>query len=351
MKNLKDIWNKVLWKSKDDNVFSTWEWLSSWWRYFGEGRKPRILLAKEKKEIIAIAPLMSSNYSLLGFSSLRKIEFIGSPASDYNVFILTKNKPEYLKLFFNYLINRSDWDIIELRDIPETAISAKLLQRTVMHLPHRLKNEITVCDVCPYISLPTSFETFMKTLSKNRRWRLRRNMRKLKEKYKVEFKCYDEIGSVKQAMRMFIQLHQKRWKSKNMPGAFASPSFTSFHLELAEHFAEKGWLGLYFLTVDDQPISVQYVFEYNKKMYQYLTGFHPGYPEYSVGHLMLMCVIENCIQKGLREYDMMRGGEPYKTRWGAKNRKNLQIRFINKSFRGRIYNWATHARLISTALR
>lgn len=340
MENLKDVWNDVLRRSRDNNIFSTWEWLSSWWKHFGEGRRLRILLAKERDEIVAIAPLMWSKYKLLRFGKLRKIEFIGTSASDYNVFILTENKPEHLQLFLNYLINCSDWDILELKDIPETSLSADLLRRTIIDLPQKLRNEVIVCNVCPYLSLPDSFGTFMKSLSGRKRKHLRRNMGKLKEEYKVEFKRYDEFGSVKQAMTAFIQLHQEEWRSKNMLGAFYLPGFSDFHLEVAERFAKKGWLGLYFLTVDDRPISAQYTFEYNKKMHLYLTGFSLDYSKYSVGHLILMCAIENCIQKGLKEYDMMRGAEPYKFRRGAKNRKNLEVRFIRRGFLGRMYSWA-----------
>ena len=54
-----------------------------------------------------------------------------------------------------------------------------------------------------------------------------------------------------------------------------------------------------------------------------------------------MHVVEECIQKGLREYDLLRGGEPYKSDWNTKNRKNLEVRFIRKGLFARIYGWAS----------
>ena len=55
--SLKESWTEALQKC-DHTVFSTWEWLSIMWKYFGKDRKLMILLAEENGKIIGIAPLM-----------------------------------------------------------------------------------------------------------------------------------------------------------------------------------------------------------------------------------------------------------------------------------------------------
>ncbi|NWG11069.1 GNAT family N-acetyltransferase [Candidatus Bathyarchaeota archaeon] len=308
------------------------------------------MVAKEKDEMVAVAPLMMSKYSA-AFCNMKKIEFIGTPTSDYNIFILRDNKLDYVKSILDYLVQRSDWDIIELRDIPETAASLKFLKEIAVSSSQKFKGEISTCSICPYLPLPSSFEVFMKNMSKNRRWRLKNNLAKLKANYKVELKSYSDFGSVREAMEALIKLHQERWESKRMPGMLASSDIQNFHMEVAEKFAQKGWLGLYFLTADGQPISGEHSFEYNKKIYHYLTGLSPSFLEYRVGHLMLLSVLESGIKRGFNEIDMLRGEEPYKTEWGAINRKNFKIRFIGKGLIPRIYDWASKSHTIRSTIR
>lgn len=340
-KDLKDTWNDILENSIDNDVFSTWEWLSTWWKHFGEGRKLRILLAENKKKTVAIAPLMCSKYHFLHLGNLTKIEFIGNPQSDYNNFILIERETECLKLFLDYLTNRyNDWDYLELRDISENTISAVLLRKIAIEESLRGQLEERAITICPYMDLPNSTEIFMSRLKGDMRRNLRRRMKRLSEKFRVEVKTQDDFNSIEQAMDAFYELHQKRWQTKGETGAFATKTLRNFHREVARHFAEKGWLSLHFLTVDDEPVAAIYSFEYKQKKYEYLTGFDPEYSKYSVANLLRLSIVEECIRKGLREYDLLRGNEEYKSRWNTKNRKNLEVQLVRKGLFAKIYGWA-----------
>jgi len=281
---------------------------------------------------------MLSKYSFLHLGKLRRIEFIGSPHSDYNNFILLRKEKECLDLFLNYLGEFSDWDLLELRDIREGSVSANALQDLCSSQTSKLK--LKVGTLCPYVNLPASMEVFVNRLSRNMRRNLRKRMRKLREKYKVEVKTQHDFGSVKEAMEIFFNLHQKRWRSKGKPGAFVSEAFCNFHRDVAEIFDEKGWLALYFLTVNDEPAAAVYSFDYNRKKYGYLTGFDPDFGRFGVGNLLKMYVIEECIKKGLKEYDLTRDFEPYKADWATGVRKNFVASMVYKGWFAKVYDWA-----------
>jgi len=164
-------------------------------------------------------------------------------------------------------------------------------------------------------------------------------MRKLEKNYhKVEFKKYEELGSVEEAMTIYFELHQKRWKSKHMQGVFNTQEVRDFYKDVAKLFANNGWLGLCFLTVNDEPIAGLYCFEYSQKIYGALSGFDPEYSQYSVGNLLLAKVIENCIERRIKEFDFMKGGELYKFGYSTKYRRNLEIRFVNKRITSNLYS-------------
>lgn len=343
---LRDDWNRIL-KSdfQDDNVFLTWEWLSTWWKHFGEGRRSLILTIEDRDEILGMAPLMLSKYKLPGLGSVRKIEFIGSPYSDYNNFIIPKKKTDCIGLIVNYLMeNVPDWDWIELRNIPELPQNKNSVEALFLDFESKLRLKRRVCDICPYIPLPNSFDLLMKELDKKLRRNLNYYLRKINKEHNVELKKYDEAGySVEEAMEAFIKLNEKRWTLKGELGSFKSKelAFRNFHEDIANCFAQKGWLGLYFLTVDSEPACAQYTFEYGQKTYFYLGGLDPQYLGYSIGNLTIMFLLKRCIERGFKEYDLMRGGELYKNRWACTYRRNFELRLVRRSLMNRLYDWVT----------
>lgn len=299
------------------------------------------MLVENNNEILALAPLVYSKYSLFGLGNFEKISFAGTPETDYTDFIIKGKKKKYLELLFDYLNKHYEWDYINLKDIPETTASINLLRKSLKKRVPYYKER--VCVLCPYLPLPNSMEGFMIRLSKNMRGNLRKKYRKLRDKYRIRLKRYDEIGSIKEAMKIFFNLHQKRLKVKEIFGDFMElkKSHRNFYVDIAENFAKKDWLGLYFLTSDDEPIATLFGFEYGEKMYSYLPAWNPEYYRYSVGNLMHMIVIEECIRRGFKEYDMMRGDVQNKNRFATINRKNIEISIIRKglSLHLRTYDW------------
>ena len=339
---LKDVWNRVLAKSRDNNIFLTWEYLFTFWKHFGKNAKLRILCVKDRDEIIAIAPFRQSHFNFvspLGYDVIEPLGYRGlmPEGGDYTGLLLGEKETECLNLFLKYLEEHSDWDFIYMYDVPETSAIPDLLRRTTNS---NLKFEITKGVICPYMTLPQSMNIFLEGLDGKFRKNLRRCMRHLMRDYgKVELKKYDQFGSVKDAMETFFKLHQKRWASKQMPGVFSAQAIRNFYLDVAKKFAENGWLALYFLTVNDEPIAAHYCFEYEEKIYFALSGFDPSYARYSIGNLLTLKIIEKCIEKGLKEFDFMKGDEPYKSKWTKIYRINLKIKFVSKRLTSRLYNW------------
>ncbi|MHA2231647.1 MAG: GNAT family N-acetyltransferase [Candidatus Hodarchaeales archaeon] len=341
--DLKDVWNDVLTNSGWNDVFSTYEWMSSWWKAFGERRQPRILLAKDKDKVLGIAPFMRTKYNFLHFGNLTKIEFIGCPQSDYSNFLLVDKETECLQLFFDNLKEHNDWDCLELREIPQDNVLIDTLRKMASEESID-KFEESQISLCPHMSLPTSIDGIKSKLKGNMRRNLRRRLKRLNEKFRVEFKTQNDFDSVEEAMNVFFKLHQKRWQTKGAAGVFARQELQNFHLDVAKLFNEKGWLSLHFLTTNDEAIATVYSFDYGQKKYEYLTGFNPDYSQFGIGNLLRMHLVEDCIRKGFKEYDLMRGNEPYKSEWPTQNRTNLEVRHIQKGFSARMYGWATRNR-------
>jgi hypothetical protein len=335
------VWNNVLDRCSDKNVYLTWEYLSTYLSHFRREIRLRTLCVEDNNKIIGIAPLRQSRYGFVGPLSYNVIEPLGVrglmlEGADYTGLILAERKAECLRLIINHLYEHDDWDFMYMYSFSGASMIPDLLSRVSDAIPPFKKTDGIIC---PYMAIPNSVENLMRGLSKNFRYNLRRYMKKLERDYqKVEFKKYDELGSVQEAMTIFFELHQKRWKAKNMPGVFASQESKDFWLDVAKCFAAKGWLALYFLTARDKPIGALLCYEYDKKMYSVLPGFDPDYSEYRVGQLMHQKITEKCVLNNIKEFDFLKGDEPYKFDWTKKYRRTVDIRFVNERFTSNLYD-------------
>ena len=337
---LKPFWDTLLKESLfGATIFSTWEWQSTWWRHFGKKGKLMILAVEDKNNIIGISPLMFSKYKLPVFGNVNKIEFISSKESDYSSFIFQQRGQECARLILDYLVKRKNsWDLIELKEIPENLKKPDLVQ-TLRSIETKLHFKAKVCNLCPYLTLPLSFDSLRKNLYSRMQRNLKRRLKKICKDHRVQFMRFDEFGfSPKEAIATLFKLNSARWTSKNLPGANVN---YDFHFDLAETLASRGWLGLYFLVADDVPVSAEYTFEYGRKIYAYLSGFDPDFSKYSVGHLAVLFLLERAIRHGFAEYDMLRGAEPYKLNWSNSWRKNYEVRLSKRNVIGECYNFFT----------
>jgi len=333
---LKDEWTNHLEKC-NHTVFSTWEWLSIWWKHFGKNKKLLILLAEDQEKLVGIAPLMYYVDKTFGLRT-RKIQLIGTPQSDYGDFILVEKKEQCLTAFVNYILNKpyESWDCIELKDIPENSETPVLLQK--------IGKIVTVANIrviheCPYLPVPASVSELINSLSGKFKKNLRRSQKQLEQNCKLKFIDYSSPKLCLEGMKNLFELHQKRWTACGELGVFTDQVVRDFHLNIAESFSRKGWLGLYAMLTNDEIVACLYGFKYQSKFYYYLSGMNPFYSKYGPGNLLIFFVLQKCINEGLKEFDFLRGEEEYKTRWTSLSRKNFDVVFVKNGLGPLIRNW------------
>jgi len=333
-------WAELLQNSHSNTIFLTFEWISTWWKYLKDDRELMILTARDENEkLIGIAPLMRSKCRFLHFLRLNVVEFLGSVHSDYLDFILLKDKEEgILEAIFKYLMEHdSEWDILNLLDIPDNSETLKYIPKKLIELNHTNN----VKSVCPYINLPDKWELYLLSLSKKRRKKLKYYLRRLKKDFHFQFGEVGEKDNIKEKMDKLYSMHERRWKERGAVGDFSDYNFAQFHKAIASNFLEINRLDLFYLSINGDIVSMLYAFRYNQKTFYYQSGFDPKYTKYSIGTVLLGCCIENAISKGMKEFDFLRGNELYKYDWGANQyRKNIHCQIYNKKLSIFIYRFS-----------
>jgi CelD/BcsL family acetyltransferase involved in cellulose biosynthesis len=348
---LRDTWDTLLAGSKANTVFLSWEWAFSWWEAFRNADTDLfVLVATDHDRTVGIAPLVLMRRRFGGFFTLRQMKFLGadSACGDYLDFILDAGQDEWevLNAIFAYLQHHeAEWDQLCLPEIPATSDNVPRVAEIAQHLRYRFAQD--TLRVCPAAALPETWQALETALNRDFRRNLKYERRQLLEKRGGAFRLWDE-PNLEAGLDAFWTLHEMRWHSKGEAGSFTDPGKREFYQKMATRCAQKQWLRLCFLTMDDVPIATLLGFRYGSRFYGLQTGFDPAWSKFSVGHVLLACVFEQAIREGCHAYDFLRGTEPYKYDWKARDRTTLALRLANRRVRARLLEMMVRMRRLGT---
>jgi CelD/BcsL family acetyltransferase involved in cellulose biosynthesis len=198
-----------------------------------------------------------------------------------------------------------------------------------------LRAELGFHRMCPVIALPSSWDDYHKTLSKNSRANLGRRRRKLEKEFGAQLGTVGASDDLPRAMEDLYRLHGARWNKRHVGGAFADARVRAMHHEVAEKFRARGWLALHRLVTNDETRASFYCFHLGARVYYYLSGFDPELYKHSPGNVLMAFAIQQAIASGAREFDLLRGDETYKYGWNAEDRKTLRLILGHSSLRSR----------------
>lgn len=337
-KDLASDWTGLLSRSTSRDIFLTWEWQYQWTKVFLGDNRLRILLFLDRHQRVrGIAPFYirpRGNYIL---TRCREVAFLGTEEVCPG-YLDVLAEPAYQRKVWHRLYRflfqeaADDWDILTLERIPAESSGIDAL----MELFQEAGKVVEVLEpaACPTIRLPRLREDLTRTWSANRRYTVQRKQRALARAGFARYRHIDKGPDVPVAFDAIVELHEKRWMAKGESGAFTRPRFAAFHRALVPVLAEKGWLSLSLLTLDDRPLAGIYGFVYENRYYFYLSGFDPDIaPHASPGMLLLARRIEQAIDEGLDRIDLLHGDVEYKRRWATDIRRTLTIRAYNRSAR------------------
>jgi len=173
----------------------------------------------------------------------------------------------------------------------------------------------------PRMTLPDSFETYVQHLGKKERHELRRKLRGLETGRRVAFRFAGENERTS-VFERFVALHRR---SRGEKAEFMTEEVERFFRDLADMLASRGWLRLGVVNVDGDDAAVVFAFAYEGTFALYNAAYDLALASLSVGIACHAYAIRAAIDEGMRTYDFLRGGEPYKYDLGATDRWLLRL--------------------------
>ncbi|MGH7199749.1 MAG: GNAT family N-acetyltransferase [Planctomycetaceae bacterium] len=323
---LEPEWNAVLAESASAGVFLTWEWISTWWEHFGTTLRPWILVAREAPggRAAGIAPLVLRRHPFRG--PCRELSLIGNTAgaADHLDVIARAGWERAVAAGFVETLqsHRHQWDVLRLDGLrAESAFLGALRQ-------HDSGTAMIWDSVCPFLRLPDTRDEFFAMLDRKVRSSLRRRAKLLERDSggTVEYQRVDSLERLPTALNEVFRLHQAIRTERGDRGAFCDPLVRRFHERLAERFLLNDRLRLYLLNVNGRAIAAAYCFRYGQSVSFYQTGYDPQWARYGPGSAVIAQAICDSIHDGAREFDFLRGAEPYKSQWTRTARRDVRLR-------------------------
>ncbi|MBN1483265.1 MAG: GNAT family N-acetyltransferase [Chloroflexia bacterium] len=312
--DLAEEWTDLLGRSIVNTIFITPPWQQVWWRHFGGEQELWLLLARDEAGTLqGIAPLYA-----LEQDGQRLLQFVGGVAvSDYLDFVVAEGREKAVyRAFLEYLQGPAPpWDVLDLHCLPgDSATRAGALCQACQECcadGYEAQQE----DAAPYIPLPGDWEAYLDTLDKKQRHEIRRKLRKAEREARVHWGRVQQADQLTQEVGHFVQLHRASHPEKE---AFMDDTMEAFFRDMAEVTFAAGWLSLYTLYLDERPAASMWCFDYGRDLLVYNSGYDPAYrPELSSGIVLMSYCIQEAIQQAKARFDLMRGDEPYKYRFGA----------------------------------
>jgi CelD/BcsL family acetyltransferase involved in cellulose biosynthesis len=326
---LEKEWGELITGIPAAPVYLTWEWIRTWWCYFGRDRELWLLTGRDEQgRLLGIAPLMKE-VRKTGWIKLRFIAFIGIGHDlevHNNMLVHTSDAEGLTQAFLDYLFNQSDqWDVISLASVAQESTLYGQLATAAGHLRTGTKTTSV------YIPLPGNWETYLKLLTK----KLRRNLKYFSSKLEndhpggVIFNCITDPRELPEAMKRLEELTKNRWHEKERVSNFDDPRYSAFHRAIAGLALERGWLRLYQLNVSGRVIGMCYNYRFHDHVYAHAVAFDLDWSGYSPGRLAIANSIQTSIRETASEYDWGAGDHAYKFAWTDHARVENEILFSN----------------------
>jgi CelD/BcsL family acetyltransferase involved in cellulose biosynthesis len=327
-------WDDLLTASDSASVFLSWEWMNTWWKHLAEDRRLNLLALRRDGELVALAPLALRSARWRRLLPFTALEFLGTGTvgSDYLDLLVRRDcERPALDVLAQHLADSGL--MLELSRVNRNGAHASALARGLTQ--RGWVYTLSATDVCPYVDLTgLDWDSYLAGLGPSHRYNVRRRLRKLRQRWRVRFERAEREEQRHEAFQHLVRLHRLRWHELGQPGAFPDDALLALHEEFTRLALGRGWLRLFVLSADDQPVAALYGLRYGGAFHFYQSGFDPQWRKHSVGLVTMALTIRHAQEEGAASFDFLRGDEAYKALWTHRHRELIRLDLFPPSARG-----------------
>ncbi len=307
------------------------EWLLAWWAAFqSTGSKLCVVGVKtDGDQIIGLAPF----YLRDNWTEGRTIRFLGSgrACSDFQTLLSAPGQAAIVgKSIGSWLLaNRHElnWSLLELEGVADNDVAIDELTRQLRF--GRCFQQQVELEHTWRLNLSGGWAGFHQGLSQTQRRQVRNQVNRYVKREEWQVRYLRDTTELAWALKVCIDLHQRRWQAIGKPGCFADRRFQRF-IELAcKKMVVQQAISFAVLEERGLPIACHlYLHDSAGNRYMYQSGRDPNFETEGIGRILNAISVRDACDAGINFIDFLRGDEIYKHRLGACPSRCLRLRIV-----------------------
>jgi CelD/BcsL family acetyltransferase involved in cellulose biosynthesis len=341
--SLEPAWEALQRDAAVTSVFASFDWQRAWWHSYGRGRPLRVLVAADGDAIVGILPLYIDTTTPLGYP-VRLLRLVGTGADtspdDLGPPLAATREAEVARALADAVLALRDWDVLWLTDMdPACAFTAAMAAAARRA---RLGCLTGRSERIRYLTLPSTYEAWMGTLHRDRRYRIKSARKKLEAAHRdARFFVWSDGATLDAGIDRLAELHHKRWARTGEAHSFSTPEYVGFHRAVMHACFARDRLRLYCLELSGQIVAMYYFYRFRRRTYLMQSGFDPDFGNVKPGQVLLGHIVEHAIGEGNKVLDFLRGDHRYKDELATGERETRYLTGFRATHPG---SWVYRAR-------
>jgi len=241
------------------------------------------------------------------------------------------------------------WDVLRLSDIPPQG-QAWRLHRAAQSAGYPVG--AWESQRSPYLTLSAAGGPPFGLRTKFRA-NLRRRRKRLGEGGEITLERLEGDSLSVRDLEACLVMEAAGWKGREGSAAGQSEEIRGFHKDLLRTPSYKDMLSLHLLKLSGRPIAFHYGLAHRGVYSLVMTSYEESFAEFSPGHLLTEEVLNDCVSRGLHEFDFLGCDLPWKMEWTSTVRPHHWLYIFRDTTRGRAlrrlkFSWAVTARRLLT---
>lgn len=330
LEQLQTKWNQLFEDRETSLYFQSYEWFSSWWKYYGEpaGYQLAFVTVRElrTKKLQLIWPLVVKWNGVCRIATwpCQELGHYGDVVTAKDIELERCLEAAWQQ------IHKLSIDILHFVLVREDAIVHPFLTRKGR------------CEALAETSHMTDlhqvadWETYRQSLGRKFRKEQNRLLRRFSELGDVSFDVVDKAEEIVQVVPELLRLKRQWLTDSGIYGRVLEQSEAEpWLIDTALKANEKGKLNLTTMKLNGQLVAGQVAFLSGGELHAYIGVFDVQYKRYGIGRLQTEDAIHWAHENGIAVFDFMPPCDSYKTRWTNAS-KNIETFLYAVSLKGRL---------------
>jgi CelD/BcsL family acetyltransferase involved in cellulose biosynthesis len=316
-------WQLLVDEDPDATVFHTPRYLAAWAEVFAGTTAVRVHTVHRDGRLIGVVPDANDvQGSPGGPEEIRRFQG-GTEVTDYlGPVSRPEDRADVAAAYVANLARDVDWDEFVAGGLATDSGWPEAFRRALRDHDLELLEDVRE-DVCPRVTLPGSHEAFLAALPGRLRQELNRKTRKLARDVGalelVAVPADDVVG------RIDDFLDQAALSFPDKAGFFQRPDMHAWFRLLAERFVPDGTFRLHELHVGGLRAASTVSLVQRGTWGLYNSALDPTLAAFAPGVVLVSLLIGEAADEGCDVFDLLRGDEAYKYRYGATDRELTRL--------------------------